>query len=365
MFNKIARYTFIVFGLLVMWASTSRTAMQYISGKRDGVKWWCSYPMKHGDLISMSYLDFVKKLNPDRPPMVFKRPVSGGQKNTVLYLYGDSYTWHLADSNFAGVQELKYIERSHGGVYHLDRSRRNVLVLEVAERALQVYYNSLRIFDDFKDSIAEKNTVNIHCMPASLRPRYASLLTSPVDFFFNKLINQNLQCNLFNYNFIIPIFEYKAALNYYVFNRASGDVVISEDKNFLFLKQTVSREDIGSSYRPLQTNEIKQLVANFNAIYDHYKSKGFNEVYLSVIPNSATIVQPAGYNNLIPLLQNDPDLKMKIIDIYHRFKNSPGNFYLPGDTHWNHNGLQLWLDVVNERLIEIERQTDDNSGDKK
>src|ERR1019366_9750435 len=97
------------------------------------------------------------------------------------------------------------------------------------------------------------------------------------------------------YNFIIPVFEYKAALNYYLFNRASGDVVISNDRDFLFLNETVSGTDIGSSYITIPDTEITHLVDNFNIIYDHYLANGFKEVYLSIIPNSATIVQPEGY----------------------------------------------------------------------
>ncbi len=183
------------------------------------------------------------------------------------------------------------------------------------------------------------------CCQASILPQLS------VDNFFNKYINQNLQCNLFNYNFIIPVFECKAALNYYIFNRASGDAMISEDRNFLFLKETVSKTDIGSSYVPVNNSDITGIVNNFNKIYAHYKEEGFSEVYLSIIPNSATIVQPEGYNNLIPLIQNDVRLKMKVIDIYSVFKKSSDLYFLPGDTHWNFKGKQLWLDVVNEQLM--------------
>ncbi len=306
--------------------------------------------MTHGDLISMSYLDFVKKLNPEPIPRVFKRPSYNGIKNTVLYLHGDSFTRHLNDTDFAGLYSFNYIDRNHGSIYHLDTTKRNILIIQVSERYLQFYYNGLQIFDEFHDTALNRNVVTFRYPQAHTNPQYAALLNIPVDYFFNKVINQNLQCNLFNYNFIIPVFEYKAALNYYIFNRASGDVVISKDKKFLFLKETVSHDDLGSSYKPINPDEITHLVDNFNTIYDHYISKGFSEVYLSVIPNAATIMQPEGYNNMIPLLQNDPGLKIKVIDTYAAFKHSSEVLYLPGDTHWNIKGLQLWLDLVNEKL---------------
>jgi hypothetical protein len=150
----------------------------------------------------------------------------------------------------------------------------------------------------------------------------------------------------------MPLFEAKAAINYYFFNRASGDVVISDDKDFLFLKETVSKTDIGSSYYQFSAEQLANLVTSLNTIYDHYKANGFDEVYYSVIPNSATINQPAGYNILIPSLQSDPRLRMKIIDIYTPMKNANEVLYFRGDTHWNLKGLQLWLDVVNRTLCE-------------
>ena len=194
-------------------------------------------------------------------------------------------------------------------------------------------------------------------IPASARleqgsqTHYAALFPLSLDAFFNKNINQNLQCNLFNYNAIIPMFQYKAALNYYLFNRASGDVVISNDRNFLFLKQTVSLTEASSSYGPLTGDEVTTLVNNFNTIYDHFKTVGFSDIYLSIIPNPATIMQPEGYNQLIPLIEKNPALKMKVLDMYTEFRNTNEVLYQPGDTHWNKAGVQRWVNRVNGILL--------------
>ena len=92
-----------------------------------------------------------------------------------------------------------------------------------------------------------------------------------------------------------------------------------------------------------------------NKVYDHYKAEGFTEVYLSVIPNTATIMQPEGYNNLIPLLYGNPQLRMKIIDVYSVFKKDPeGNYFNSGDTHWNKKGFLVWLDMVNNIIIDAD-----------
>jgi hypothetical protein len=351
MFKKVLSYILIIFGLAELIASTSRTAMQYISEKRDNDKWWGVYQCANGDLVSLSYLDFVSEFKLPKNQLPILRPAYNGPKNTALYLHGDSYSYHLHDTDFAGLAAFYPIDRNHGLNYHLDSTKRNILIIEVSERYVRAYFSGLQIFNELCDSVIRKKSIagwSWTNPPA----RYASFLNSfHISDLFNKYINQNLQCNLFNYNFIIPMFEYKAALNYYVFNRASGDVVISNDRQFLFLKETVSKTDITSSYAPLAGADITLLVDNFNKIYDHYKENGFREVYLSIIPNSATIIQPDGYNNLIPLIQQDPRLRMKVIDAYTNFRRSAKLLYLPGDTHWNNTGRQLWLDLVNEKLM--------------
>src|ERR1700739_4927916 len=103
MLKRIVSIFFIAFGLAALWASTSRQAMAYISGRRDVNKWWGTYQCLNGDLVSMSYLDFVKKFNPGRDSIHLKTVQHIASDSTVLFLDGDSYTWHLGDSNFAAI----------------------------------------------------------------------------------------------------------------------------------------------------------------------------------------------------------------------------------------------------------------------
>ena len=353
MVNAVIRYVFIVLGLVVLWASTSRTAMQYITDKRDiKNRWWGLDELDHGDLASLSYLQFVPKFAPDKEPEHAKRPEYSGQKNTALYLDGDSYSRRLADTCFAGVAEFHLIDRNHEARFHLDTTKRNILIIEISERYLRPYFGDLKIFNELVDTGETPKAIGYFRVKQQKHVRLASVSEDiGIDCFFNKFINQNLQCNLFNYQFIMPMFGSKAAINYYLFDRASGDVVISRDRNFLFLKETVSLTDEGSSYIPVSDEVVNHLVDNFNSIYSHYKAAGFREVYLSVIPNSATINQPEGDNNLIPRLQSHPAFTMQVIDAYATFKKSTDVLYFTGDTHWNNKGRQLWLDLVNEKLV--------------
>ncbi len=353
MLKRIFRDILIVSGLILLWASTSRTAMKYLSDKRDNNTWWGTYQCLNGDLVSMAHLDAVARFNPRKLKQNFKQPAYEGTRKTDLYLDGDSHTWHLDITNFAGLSAFHYFERTHGYRYHLDKDKKSILLIEISERYLQSYFSAPNMFDEVYDTSSQQKNSLLRCGPRAEIKQYASLFESiGLSELFNKNINQNLECNLFNYNFIMPMFEYKAALNYYAFNRASGDVVISNDRKFLFYKETVSRTDVGSSYYAVTADDKARIVDILNKVYDHYKAAGFSEIYISIVPNSASIMQPDGYNNLIPDIQNDPRLRMKVIDIYTVFKKSKELYFLPGDTHWNFKGKQLWLDVVNERLLQ-------------
>lgn len=350
MIKKIVRDLCILLGLVALYASTSRSAMQYLSDKRDRNAWWGTYQCPHGDLISMSYLDFIGRFLLPEDKTRIPPPTYNGKKNTVLFLQGDSYSWHMNDTDFCGLASYKHIPRRTKLNYHLDSAQTNILLIEIAEREVRNYLTTQVIFDEIVDSpIVESPKVSFATGKAA--NRMAGILPQlSADAVFNPFINQNLQFNLFNYQFIMPLFQSKAAINYYAFSRASGDVVISDDKNYLFLKETVSYTDAGSSYITISDAEIDNLVANLNGIYYHYKKSGFAEVYLGIIPNSATIVQPKGYNNFIPRIQQSASLKMKVIDSYTFFKNSDHEYCYHGDSHWNYWAKQNWLALVNKEL---------------
>ena len=103
------------------------------------------------------------------------------------------------------------------------------------------------------------------------------------------------------------------------------------------------------------------MFINLNATFEYYKKDGFDEVYLSIIPNPVTILQPLNYNGLIPALQNPIRLKGTfIIDMYSLFSQdpNPGRLYRIGDTHWSNMGIQVWLKYVNAELKKQNRQAD-------
>ena len=350
MFKKIIRDILIIAGLFVLWASTSRSAMEYISDRRmDDSSWIGTYQHRYGDLVAFAYLDKVKKFD-SRRKYVFKRPQYSGNKNVDLYVSGDSYTEKIPDSAYAGIYSYTFGRRFRKNLeYTLDTTRKNLMIIQLAERYTRDYFKDTRIFQDVCKAAPHIAPQAVATTPHSnFLPDITQLFSA--NTFFNKNINQNLQYNLFNYNFIVPAMMYKALFNYKFFDRASGDVVISQDRQQLFYKETVTANDISSSYSPLPQEDISKIIDNLNAIYDHYKAEGFAEIYLSVIPSTATILQPEPYNHFIPLIQNDKRLKMKIIDVYSIFSASSQMYFLPGDVHWNNNGMQVWISQVNSML---------------
>jgi hypothetical protein len=346
------RYIIILFGLALLWLSTSRKMMGYLAKARTSDTWWGAYDWHKGNLVGLSHLDFVTKFI-SKEEYTGKRAVYNVPGKTVLFLHGDSNTGHahLKDTDFAGVCALHFLYRDYTHRCRLDTSARNVLIIEIAEHDMRKYFSTTGMRNEVYGSAAGGKNMPVASVPTRQQGIYSLLLPVLPKSLFNRNINQNLEFNLFNYNFIMPVFSIKAGINFYLFNRASGDVVISNDRSYLFSRETVTLTDITSSYVPVSNDELSSLINNLNSIYDHLKQEGFHEIYLSIIPNCATVVQPEGYNQLIPLIQNDAGLKMKIIDIYSVLKHSPRQYYLSGDTHWTDKGFTQWLKVVNDSLV--------------
>ncbi len=350
--KKALSWFFIVFGVAVMVASTARSLMKRIYDKKDylvNTSWWGEHISPWGDLVYMSYLDDIAKFH-EKGGYNFVRPHDGCNKNIDLYLCGDSYTEYIPDSAFARIHSFHFVRNySNQQIgYKPDSSKRKILIIETAERYLRDYLESRQIFDKLK-----KN--EIACMPAILPRLHASYSTFGIysKDIFNPNINQNLEYNLFNYKFLTSIRYLKADLNYYCFNRASGNVAISDNGAYLFIRESVVPSGIYSYSERLSGEKVNQMIAAINDIYLHYKSEGFSEVYLAIIPNPATILQAEYYNQMIPLIQNNPSLQMPVIDLYTVFKNQvdPASLYRAGDTHWNNKGMQIWIGKVNQLLL--------------
>lgn len=351
--KKVVSYILIIIGIGILFISTSRKMMGDISSVRNDIDGgpFGTHQTNQGDLVDMAFLDYVPKFH-SKLDYYFPKPNYAGPTNVNLYALGDSYIHMAPDSAFAGVNQYKYAWRYLQGLpYTIDSGKKNILLIEVAER----YIRSFLTTEDIMWMVQQEQPTALNLSVGA--KRYAKFpLPDSVGDLFNPYINQNIEYNLFNYNFINPIREAKAWFNYAVFQRASGNVTISRNGEQLFLKNTTVPKDIKSSYAPLNDASVDSIVSNLNNIYTHFTNNGFAEVYITLIPNPVSILQPEGYNQLIPRIQNHPNLLIKVIDIYAIYKRQTQRVYRAGDTHWTGYGHKLWIDAVNEMLIKENNQ---------
>lgn len=353
--RKIFSYIFIVIGIGIMVISTSNNITKDIIKKRATVKGPFGMRISSGgDLVKMAFLDkeekFLAKHN-----YAFKKPADTANKNIDLYIFGDSYVMDVPDSAFAHVNKYYWGRRDYTDLnYKLDPRKRNILIIENGERFIRGYFKSPYIFDHLKKDTGGSSFLRLDHQTI----QYAGFDFQVSDLFNPGAINQNLEYNLFNYNFLVWINQAKAKMNYRLFRRVSGDVVLSENGEHLFLRQTVAAHDILSCYEKVESKELLRIFSVIDGIYKHYRQEGFHEVYFSIIPNPATILQPQYYNGLIPAISKFADSAgIPIIDVYRRFSShaEPATFFTTGDTHWNNNGLQEWIQAVNKALEDQSR----------
>ena len=285
------------------------------------------------------------------------------KKNIDLYIFCDSYLFFPSKQiHFFGLDTLIKIKwweiSTYKQIYSLDSCKHNVLVIEMTERYVRdictEYYGIINLLK-IDTTYCNKTLTEVINKPFTIS-----------DFlerhFFNPNINSNLELNLFDYLIFRPIKELKAEFNFKIFNRVNNDVFVDTAKNFLYYMPTVKGEQKMNSFFPLDSSELSKICSNLNNIYDYYKQKGFEDVYLAIIPNPVTMVNPhiGLYNDLIPKLYSVDSLRMKIFDIYSVFARCPQKFYSRNDTHWNSEGLQTWLNEFN-KILEITSEKPINS----
>jgi hypothetical protein len=346
--RKIVSLFFIFIGLALLVISTSDSLMKKIIDERSGLNnSFGIHQFPGGDLVSISYLDKVKRFQESYEFRFVKPPDDTAKRNIDLYIYGDSYMLEIPDSAFNAVHSYHFCRRGYQDMhYTLDPHKKNILIIEIAERFARVEFElqeTMRHFNKEKPAVS-----------------FLSSSTAPVIYakfpdlnIFNPDINRNLEFNLYGYRFWDQVKFAKASLTYYLFKRAVGDAVVSDEGNRLFLKETLAETGRASSYYSFDERELREMFKNLNATCAYYKADGFDDVYLSLIPNPVTILRPQHYNGLIPSLQQADSLKcMGIIDIYSLFSKEPdkGKLFRIGDTHWSNQGIQIWLNTVNAEL---------------
>jgi hypothetical protein len=275
----------------------------------------------------------------------------GGAKKVDLYLIADSYIWakFKQPDFYCGVNKLTNIKTNFREVLSgkLDSTKINVLIVEFAERNVR---------DILRDSIYVAQVITND--KKDIQKTGESSISS---YLFLKNINNNanLELNIWDFSAFRFIKEFKADLNYKLFNEVNSNVGIDNSGNRLFYGPTIDTTNIMSSFKYLPDNENDMLISRLNDIYATAKKKGFTSVYLSIIPNPVSVLAPAydglHYNHLVERIQKSQQLKIPVINVLPNFTRNKNSVYCVSDSHWTKNGAAIWLNLVNNRLDSIAR----------
>jgi len=326
-----------------------------------------SHKFKYGDLFGLSFLkDFKIKKDDhvEKPLNVDLLP-----RDLSLYMICDSYAFipFEGKSNyFSRVKELHILKLKdpQWEVPPFDKEKKNVLIFEIVLRNLYDNMNLKNIdsksdFANLSNSIQSSPTTNILVKNASFFNPLGQLRKSITWIkqkislkFYQKNLDSHLEYILFDFDFLLPFKMWKAEMMMKYFNRINPAVVLSKDKKFLFTDLTVIPTLKGSSNYPISDLEIEVQVKEINLLYEFFKSKGFDEVLFSIIPNPYDLVSSneLGQNNQLKRLLASKNLKAKMLDIRPKLSIRAKNNFFQSDTHWNSNGSKIWLLEINQYL---------------
>lgn len=332
----------ILFIITILWlGGCSREVMQTLY--KTGV---IADDYRYGDLYRLSSLPQFK--DPVRPCSPSNSPLQRGGVGvkSALYVIGDSFTEseRLSQRDFPGSDFLR-TKWENKNTVQLDTAKRNVLLVETVERHFREHF--IQPTDNL--TIAADTTRNKPSTASLNGEPHQSLTRRISDFIQSKGIEERLETVLFSHDVFLWFRELKASLNLNLFGRVAPTVGISQDQNHLFAGlDTDTTKHRNSSFAPLSDTELNALIDSVNATADRYRTLGFDAVYLSIIPNKASILDPTQgrYNHLIERVESHPRLRVPVISVYQDYKRQPANVYALGDSHWNCTGRTVWIEEV-------------------
>jgi hypothetical protein len=286
---------------------------------------------RYGDLYRLSNLSEFKEL---QVKCKDEKPIA---KNDVsLFIAGDSFTEkeRIDSSDFAAKNYKRVFVADPESILQL-HSGKNILIIETVERHFRE-----RFFSTYKT--LKIGGENFEKPDVSLR---------------DKLMNYALpysethhQASLFGFDFVLKLKEFKAFLNQKLFDKVDNRVFLSKDKKHIFYYLDKEKGST-SGFEAIPDSSINQMITNINESYTYYKALGFDEVYLSIIPNKSSIIEPGeSYNNLVSRIEQNAGLRMPTISVLQAYKKGGASVYAVGDSHWNCQGRQIWLDKVNVKI---------------
>ncbi len=286
---------------------------------------------RFGDLYRLSNLPQFKV-----PVEKCTMPPDTGRRKVHLVLSGDSFTEEgRVERGHFGTEAYSRTMISRPASVTLVPDTKHILIIETVERHLRERFlspwNSLHVSKDNENSDSGLN--------------WSEIRTEAARHAFSAERQESV---LFSNAFFTRIKEWKALLNYHLLGRVNDNVKLSRDGRHIFYGLD-SNPGISSMFEEVTDEEIDVLVSHINQTYHSYRRRGFDQVYLSIIPNKTTILgQDLGtYNHLIERIQQHPKLEMPYIDMLKPLMKGGESYFDKGDTHWNCQGKQAWIDKIN------------------
>jgi hypothetical protein len=252
---------------------------------------------------------------------------------TTLTIVGDSYTQGFDSLDFsAGTYHFIHWNSLQDTLPALDSNKRNIIIIETSERFIRqrfVNHNHLYVEKE-SNAKARKTTTEIKL-----------------------LAENNLQYLLTYFDWQLPFKEQKSSIYLHWFDRFSPLVTKPDSSGRLYLKETIDPELLSSSFNSVSDAEIQNLVKDLNTINNELYRIGFDEVYMSFIPNPASIYKtnnPIPYNRLIERIQKNPSVLFKTIDVLAVFQKQKTAVFKFNDSHWNELGKMIWILKVNQYI---------------
>lgn len=304
---------------------------------------------RYGDLYRLSNLSQFKQVRATCEPF----PQNGPKRPVALYVVGDSF---LEESRTSAAdflaQTYRYTHWENRMAVQLDTALKNILLLETVERHAREHF--ARVADNFE----------IVSQPSPVQPAESGFFHDLKQFFSGKTAQRQqvpedqLENLLFNGPVWQSLKETKARFTLAWFDRTNPKVALSRDEQHLFYVLDTDSTLVNSNFNPLPDDEVTRMVDSLNATAGRYRRAGFDEVWLSIIPNKTTVVEPerGPYNRLIARIQEAPALQLPVIDTYRVLQPGGAGFYETSDSHWNCRGRAEWLKAVNERLKNVTPQ---------
>lgn len=294
----------------------------------------------YGDLFGITFLSNYKIPFEAYNIKVINKNIAN---KTNLYILADSYIYRtLTPQNFTDVDSILWSNwKDEIQPLYLNKSKKNILIIETSERTFLSKFSHLTKnkypFIPFL-KVETKNNNGNH-------------------FPNTKELNENLEFIFLDNPMFLRFKECRAFFNKSLFNRIPETVVINEKEEYLFLRSTVDSNfhmpTEESSFKSINDSLMNECINNYINFYNNYKEIGFDEIYLSIIPNPSTIIgyNNYKYNNLIPRVENILSLKYPCISVFNEFRANKKKVYHRSDSHWTSFGLQIWTDKLNEAII--------------